>query len=173
MKRMNKKVARACTRNRIKHIVSCKHAAEMAIGTLVIIVLAVIVLVVLALGFGMGWSTLWSKLTGYISPVNVDSVKQACAYACTTSGTYAYCEEARTVNMANNQKRIGSCETLKSIISIDACPAITCGTNVYKTECSDLGGVWESACEEKPEITPPPPIDTTDRKSIGLKCCPK
>ena len=55
-----------------------KRGADLTVGTLVIIVLAIIVLVVLALGFGTGWTNLWSKMTGYFSPVNVDAVIQSC-----------------------------------------------------------------------------------------------
>ena len=68
-----------------------KKGAEMTISTLVIIVLAIIVLVVLALGFGAGWTNLWSKISGYFTPVNVDTIKQACNYACTTQAKNDYC----------------------------------------------------------------------------------
>ncbi|MFH1710882.1 MAG: hypothetical protein ABH840_01060 [Nanoarchaeota archaeon] len=79
-----------------------KKGAEMTIGTLVVIVLAIIVLVVLALGFGTGWSNLWSKITGYFGGgVNVDSIKQACSYACTTDATYDYCLLPREVKLAD------------------------------------------------------------------------
>ena len=78
-------------------MVKGKKAQEFSITTLVVIVLAIIVLVVLALGFGVGWSNLWSKITGYLSPVNVDSTKQACQYACTTQASYDYCSRTRDV----------------------------------------------------------------------------
>jgi len=84
-----------------------KRGAELTIGTLVVIVLAIIVLVVLALGFGTGWSNLWSKISGMFSPVNVDAVKQACVYACTTQAKYDYCNRTREVtylNTASNKK---------------------------------------------------------------------
>jgi hypothetical protein len=69
-----------------------RKGAELTVGTLVIIVLAIIVLVVVALGFGTGWSNLWQKITGYFGGgVNVDDVKSACTYACTTKAAYNYC----------------------------------------------------------------------------------
>lgn len=74
-----------------------KKGQEFSITTLVVIVLAVVVLVVLILGFSTGWSNLWSKVTGYTSPVNVDSIKQACEYACTTEASYDYCCRVRDV----------------------------------------------------------------------------
>ena len=41
-----------------------KKAAEMTIGTIVIIILALVVLVVIIYGFTTGWSNLWEKITG-------------------------------------------------------------------------------------------------------------
>ena len=122
-----------------------KKGAEMTVGTLVVIVLAIIVLVVVALGFGTGWTNLWSKITGYFSPVNVDSIKQACVYACSTQAQYDYCNTIRTVNYLDankaKQKVEGTCNQLrnnqdkdgKAIINlgfescseIPSCPAAT------------------------------------------------
>lgn len=79
-----------------------KKGAEFTVSTLVVIVLAILVLVVLALGFGTGWTNLWSKITGYFSPVNVDAVKQACTFACTTQSTYAYCCQIRDVKLSKD-----------------------------------------------------------------------
>lgn len=92
-----------------------KKGAEFTINTLVIIVLAIIVLVVLALGFGTGWANMWSKISGYFSPVNIDAVKQACQYACTTQSSYAYCNQSRDLSYSddNNEKQkiIVSCNS--------------------------------------------------------------
>ena len=85
-----------------------KKGAEMTIGTLVVIVLAIIVLVVIALGFGTGWSNLWSKITGYFGGgSNVDSIKQACNYACTTQATYDYCILSRDIKLADKTTLTG------------------------------------------------------------------
>lgn len=89
-----------------------KKGAEMTIGTLVVIVLAILVLVVLALGFGAGWSSLWSKITGFFSPVNVDSVKQACVFACTSQAKYDYCNRIRKVTLQDKDKTEGTCAQL-------------------------------------------------------------
>ncbi|MBI2629823.1 hypothetical protein HYW76_01855 [Candidatus Pacearchaeota archaeon] len=128
-----------------------KKGAEMTIGTLVIIVLAIIVLVVIALGFGMGWSNLWSRITGYFSPVNVDAVKQACIYACTTQASYDWCTRERdmthdiTLNGKLDKQTIKiTCDQWANkanvktkandlpipipsqIGTLDSCPAISC-----------------------------------------------
>ncbi len=87
-------------------MVKNKKGAELTIGTLVVIVLAIIVLVVLALGFGTGWTNLWSKITGYFSPVNVDAVKQACVYACTTNAKYDWCYRVREIKYEQGQPKI-------------------------------------------------------------------
>jgi len=105
----------------------------MTVGTLVIIVLAIIVLVVLALGFGMGWSNLWNKITGYFSPANVDATKSACAYACTTKAQYDYCSMKRDVKLADgttiSQK---TCNDLVALNLVDKCtdPDMACTQTV-------------------------------------------
>lgn len=76
-----------------------KKGAEMAIGTLVVIVLAILVLVLIAFGFATGWSNLFDKVRGFFGgAVNVDSLKQACTVACTTQSTYEYCCVQKTIN---------------------------------------------------------------------------
>ncbi|MBU4086708.1 MAG: hypothetical protein KKB21_03985 [Nanoarchaeota archaeon] len=113
-----------------------KRAAEMTIGTLVIIVLAVIVLVVVALGFGMGWSNLWSKITVYFGGgSNVDSViKPACIYACTTNANYDYCSLKRDVILQDKTKISGkTCEELSKnypVVGLESCGAVTCAGSV-------------------------------------------
>ena len=86
-----------------------KKAQGLSVSMLVIIVLAIVVLVVLALGFGAGWSNLWSKVTGFFSPVNVDSVKQACQFACVSQAQHDYCCRDRSVRFSKDGKK----ETLK------------------------------------------------------------
>ena len=115
-------------------MVKGKKGAEMTIGTLVIIVLAIIVLVVLALGFGAGWSNLWGKITGYFSPVNVDSVKQSCQYACTTKSSYDYCDRTRDVitlkvdgKKDKDTYKGFTCKELEAeTLSFEACNEIDC-----------------------------------------------
>ena len=115
----------------MRKLLNNKKGAEMAIGTLVVIVLAVIVLVVVALGFGTGWGNLWSKMTGFFSPTNVDSSRQACTYACTTQAKYDYCCGVKDVKFVKGEdaKR----ETCTSLG--ESCGEFTCNVPV---ECKDL-----------------------------------
>ncbi|MEK6820630.1 MAG: hypothetical protein AABX71_02870 [Nanoarchaeota archaeon] len=92
-----------------------KKGAEMAVGTLVVIVLAILVLVVVSVGFGTGWTNLWSKTLGYFSPINVDTVSQACMFACSSEAEYDFCTKVRSVTYedAKEQKQTVkvSCKT--------------------------------------------------------------
>jgi len=119
-----------------------KKGAELTVGTLVIIVLAIIVLVVLALGFGTGWSNLWSKISNYFTPVNVDSVKQACVYACNTQATYAYCCQPRNVVVIGEDGKKDketykgkSCKELETTkLGFEICEKINCDEVSCKEE---------------------------------------
>lgn len=105
----------------------------MAIGTLVVIVLAVIVLVVLIMGFSIGWKTLWSKINPFIGGTsgggsNVDSVRQACDILCQSasvsgSSKTEYCTNKQTVvyggGKTDDKK---TCKELESVnIGLKAC----------------------------------------------------
>ncbi len=113
-----------------------KKGAEMAIGTLVVIVLAILVLVLIAFGFATGWSNLFDKVRGFFGgAVNVDSLKQACTVACTTQSTFEYCCVTKTINYkegatGNVLKRTGVCTD--ALIKPDNCN-IDC-TNVCITK---------------------------------------
>ena len=147
-----------------------KKGAEMTIGTLVVIVLAIIVLVVIALGFGTGWSNLWSKITGYFGGgSNVDSIKQACSYACTTQATYDYCSLSRDVTYVDTKgdKQTAKGENCASLAKgysswgFTACPGITCAGelkcqgNAKTCAQLDLGTVEadkKTKCEDKQQM---------------------
>lgn len=136
-----------------------KKGAEMAIGTLVVIILSILVLVLIAFGFGMGWRNLWDKISGtFGGGVNVDSLKQACEYACTTQRTYEYCCIERSINYKDEagslQVEKGTC--MNSLIK-PACD-LTCSGDVCagkittakitneqlaKITCSKAGAVCE------------------------------
>jgi len=155
MRRLNKKGnLRSDFGMSMRNIVKSKRAAEMTIGTLVVIVLAIIVLVVIALGFGMGWSNLWSKITIYFGGgANVDSVKQACNYACTTSATYDFCILPRDVKLADktttltgktcdwlaqNKKDLGFVDCTNSEVKCGAAvPTCKDATTAY-TKCEQI-----------------------------------
>ena len=131
MRRLNKKGnLRSDFGMSMRNIVKSKRAAEMTIGTLVVIVLAIIVLVVLALGFGMGWNSLWSKISPYLGGSgggsNVASVKQACEILCDSGQVDAgskdeYCTSKKTVILDSKTTKSDTCAKLAAQIGAKAC----------------------------------------------------
>lgn len=112
-------------RIRAGQIAKSKRSSEMAIGTLVVIILAIIVLVVLIMGFTMGWKTLWAKINPFIGGGgsgggnNVDSVKVACQVLCDSasvspSSKIDYCKEKKAVIFTDGTKTSDSCNNLKT-----------------------------------------------------------
>jgi hypothetical protein len=146
-----------------------KKGAEMAVGTIVIIVLAVLVLVFLIWGFSAGWSNLWSKITSYIGGgSNVADIKQACMLACDGGQANEYCLNVRSVKLDGGKVVKGSCKNFEGqndVIPGLNCGSITCPENgVYKQTCSDMGGSWiyssAEGCGSKIKLSP---ATTTDR----------
>jgi len=121
-----------------------KKAAEMTIGTIIIIVLALVVLVVLVYGFSTGWTNLWEKITAFGGgEVNVQSVVQSCQLACTTGSRYNYCTLEREVTFGDKEKDADktkkyTCGELEKDTSMGLdCPAIKCDN---PENCEDLEG---------------------------------
>jgi len=122
-----------------------RKGAEFTVTTLIVIVLAIIVLVVLALGFGAGWSNLWSKITGFFSPVNVDATKQACQYACSSESTFAYCCQIRDVRFEKGGDIMPmTCDSGKSRLEhecdigcevLTTCQDLLCSNGEARTGC--------------------------------------
>lgn len=117
-----------------------KKGAEMTIGTIIFIVLGVLVLVFLIWGFSSGWSNLWSKITSYTGGgANVDTVKSACALACSSQSVYDWCYNMRTVKFSGGETKKGSCETLGSV-GVDACSKVSsqCKDDELPKDCTSL-----------------------------------
>jgi len=113
-----------------------KKGAEYTVTTLVVIILVVIVLVVLAVGFGAGWSNLWSNIVGFFSPVNVDSVKTTCTYACSSQSAYAYCCQIRDVRFEKGKDpEMMTCSSGRGKLGLDACTNIACN---IQEQCADI-----------------------------------
>jgi len=103
-----------------------KRGAELAIGTLVIIVLAVIVLVVLVVGFTTGWNNLWGNISAFFGGSNVDTMVKACDVACTTQAKNAFCIETRSVTGITGDKTCQQLATTESAKGFKTCTAIVC-----------------------------------------------
>jgi|SRR3989344_1210006 len=114
---------------------------EMTIGTIVTIILALVVLVVIIYGFTTGWSNLWQNIIGFGGgQVNIQTVVQSCQIACTTQGTYDWCEKPRTISFEDADAEVqtvkATCDKLQKKESVDgvqlpdsglaSCTAITC-----------------------------------------------
>ena len=105
-----------------------KRGAELAISTLVIIVLAVVVLIVLIVGFTAGWSKLWGNISSFFGSSNVDSIAKACQTACLTQSKNDWCNEQRTITGVSAIKTPQTCEQLKTNANLGfkPCPEINC-----------------------------------------------
>lgn len=139
----------------MRSILSNKKGAEMAIGTIVVIILALVVLIFLVFGFSSGWSNIWEKILNFGGgEANVGTVVQACQAACATQDAYAYCGQVRTLKISKDVSKIGSCNVLSKIpnTGFSSC-ALDCSNFKLKT-CSDLTGSWDVSCAEDKSSTP-------------------
>lgn len=106
-----------------------KKGQELSTNTIIIVILAVVVLVVLALGFTMGWE----KIAPWLSSNNIDNIKTACTAACSSGGTYDYCNAPREVKDGVNDKFTDTCYNLANNATytsrnygVNKCPTVTC-----------------------------------------------
>lgn len=84
--------------NRFSWLPREKKAAEMTIGTIIIIILALVVLAVIIYGFTTGWGNLWENIKNFGGgKINVASVLQSCKVACISASQYDYCTLMRKV----------------------------------------------------------------------------
>jgi hypothetical protein len=80
-----------------------KRGQQLTTTTLILIILGIAVFVLLIFGFTTGWGNLSDKLNQYAGgSSNVDTVRGACAIACSTGGETAFCTEERIVNFGKN-----------------------------------------------------------------------
>ena len=118
-----------------------KRGQEMALGTIITIVLGIAVLVFLIFGFSTGWNNLWSKVTAFGgTDTNVGTIVQACALKCSIGEKYGFCEEVRRINYADKTWEEGSCKSLSTNgkKSIDECSAIGCGDKIAEFKSSEM-----------------------------------
>ena len=91
-----------------------KKGTEMTLSTIIIIVLGITVLVFLIFGFSTGWNNMWSKVKIYGGGgENVNTIKQACAIACSTNNEYGFCTQKRNTVLADGRfNEIATCRDL-------------------------------------------------------------
>lgn len=148
-----------------------KKAAEMTIGTIVVIILALVVLIFLIFGFSSGWNNIWQKILNFGGGgSNADSISQGCQAACATMNGYSYCGQIRTLTFEDKSKYVGSCNTLTNVPNsgIAAC-SIDCSSYTLK-KCGDIGA-WKSTCLNTDEDKT---SDIQDSEKVDIsktKCC--
>jgi hypothetical protein len=69
-------------------------------------------LVVLILGFTVGWAKIAPWIGG---GNNLDTIKNACGVACSTSGQYDFCTVKRLVKDGTNTKFEDTCNNLATL----------------------------------------------------------
>lgn len=102
----------------------------MSTNTIILLILGLIVLVILVLGFTLGWN----RFLPFIDTNNVKNVAAACSTACSTQGTFDFCQSPRDVNNGT-AKFTDTCNNLandakyaSNNYGIEKCPAIDCAT---------------------------------------------
>lgn len=124
-----------------------RRAAEMTIGTIVIIILAIVVLVVLVYGFTVGWGNLFNQLTGLGGGnVNVQTVVQGCQIACSTQASFDFCQLKRNVVFTEDKNDLRYKDNNQKF---------TCGDLVFKN-------VGLAPCDQITcDVAPTPPATST------------
>ncbi len=109
-----------------------KRGAEMAISTIIVIILALVVLVFLIYGFSVGWGNLFDKISNFGGgQSNVQTIVQSCNLACTTNSQYDWCSLQRDVTFSTEGKTDGkfTCAGLVNQgVGLEACAAVTCAS---------------------------------------------
>ena len=134
-----------------------KKGVEMAIGTLVIIILALVVLVVLIYGFTVGWGNLFQNVISFGGgKVNVQTVVTSCQVSCTTQSIYDYCTKLRSVTFEEKEKSIRlTCAQLGTGRDSLGNPIVDSnGANIPST---GLGVCNTITCPVDNNQNPPPP----------------
>lgn len=124
-----------------------KRAAEMTIGTIIIIILALVVLVFLIFGFTRGTGNLFENIRNFFGGgANVQTVVTGCQTACATNSVYDWCRYRDVKFEEGGVAQSKSCADLVSMpVGLDACPGITTAS------CKGCRG--NSTCAKLDKIT--------------------
>lgn len=91
-----------------------KKAAEMTIGTVIVIILSLVVLIFLIYSFSKSGGSLMDNLKNYFGGgANVDTVVRACQAACATKSVYDYSQMPRDVKFDTTYKTSLKCIDLQ------------------------------------------------------------
>ena len=107
---------------------------DLSTGAIILIILGVIVLILLALGFTIGWQ----KILPWISSSNnVDTIVNQCQVACTTSDTYGFCTQTRTLKATDLPSADGTVQ--KEVTN--TCKFFSTDTNYLKYSIGQCPGL--------------------------------
>lgn len=103
-----------------------KKAAEMTVGTIIIIILALVVLVFLIFGFTRGTGNLFENIRNFFGGgANVQTVVTACQTACATNSVYDWCKYREVKFEEGGAKTDKSClDLVSSNVGLETCPGI-------------------------------------------------
>jgi hypothetical protein len=86
-----------------------KKGFEMAISTIIIIILSLVVLIALIMIFTKSTGTFGDKLSALLGTSNIDSVKDSCNLLVNQNSAYEYCCLNKTIKLGINKKVEMSC----------------------------------------------------------------
>ena len=121
---------------------------DVAINTIVIIILALVVLVIVIYGFTVGWGNLFQNILVFGGgKINVESVVRGCQVACTTQASFDYCLKQRDVIFDEKQKAEKlTCKGLElKNVGLDFCNTLDCELGITKGLCN--GKLVPEVCE--------------------------
>ena len=126
---------------------------DVAISTIVIIILALVVLVIVIYGFTVGWGNLFQNILVFGGgKINVESVVRGCQVACTTQASFDYCLKQRDVVFDEKQKAEKlTCKTLElKNVGLDFCNTLDCEVSAKKGLCN--GDLNSNVCERNKDF---------------------
>lgn len=119
----------------------------MSVGTIIVIIIAIVVLVFLIFSFTRSGGSLMDNIKNFFgSGTNVDTIKNACTAACSTSQVYEFCGKSRTINLDDKRSFRGSCSTLRTNVGeagLESCPNVDCAETSLKDD-GVLNCDWKS-----------------------------
>ena len=104
-----------------------KRGFELAISTLVLLIIGLLVLASLIYGFSYGWGNFWNKIIAFSGGSDtVSAVISACETSCSVKSQYDYCTLKRKI-IENGDEKMVTCNELELSKKYELrCPAISC-----------------------------------------------
>lgn len=85
-------------------LIGNKKGFEMAISTIILIILSLIVLIALILVFTKSTGTFSERISSLLGNSNIDSVKDSCNLLVNQNSAYEYCCVNKTIKLSLNKK---------------------------------------------------------------------